>query len=117
VSFRIPLAHCLHIAYFRIGEDQRRICLNTYMVVAKFRPDTDMKDVYAVRDQEMATFDALKTAGRLGSLHASLRRGTVFIEAFAHDETSAEETVMSLPMARYWTIDVYPTPALPPPGV
>jgi hypothetical protein len=37
-------------------------------------------------------------------------RGRVFIEVFAPDETSAKATVGTLPMAKWWDLDIYPTP-------
>ena len=39
----------------------------------------------------------------------------VGIEVVADDEAAAEETVRSLPMARWWTLDVFPTRVPPPP--
>ena len=83
--------------------------MGTYMVVATFRPDTDMRDVFVVVAEEMAQVEVLRTEGRVGSVHISVARGKVFIEVFAPDETSAEETVVTLPMAKWWDLDIYPT--------
>ena len=91
--------------------------MNTYMVIATFHPDTDMRDVLAVVDEERAHVKVLMDEGRLGSIHISMPRRTVFIETFAADEAAAAATVASLPMSRWWTTDVYPTPAPPRPAV
>ena len=90
--------------------------MNTYMVVATFKPNTDMNEVFAVVGAERAQVVVLKNEGRLGSLHISLARGTIFLEIFAPDEGQAAATVNSLPMSRWWNLDLYPTPepTLPP---
>jgi muconolactone delta-isomerase len=84
--------------------------MNSYMVVAKFKPNTNMKDVFAVQAEEMAQVAVLKKEGRLGSLSISVPRQTVFLQVFAPGETEAHETVNTLPMAKWWDLDVYPTP-------
>ena len=85
--------------------------MSTFIVVARFIPGTDMSEVFAVVREEQAQVAALAAAGRLGSVHISMPRQTVFIEVFADDEAAAEATVRTLPMAQWWTLDVYPTPA------
>jgi hypothetical protein len=84
--------------------------MNTYMVVATFKPNTDMNEVMAVVTEERAQVVVLKSADQLGSLHISLARGTIFLEIFAPDENQATAIVNSLPMARWWNLAVYPTP-------
>jgi muconolactone delta-isomerase len=84
--------------------------MNTYMVVATFKPNTNMQEVFAVVAEERAQVAVLKSAGQLGSLHISLARGTIFLEIFAPDESQAVATVNSLPMSRWWDLDLYPTP-------
>lgn len=87
----------------------------TYMVICTFKEGTDMADVFAVVAEERARVADLVAEGRLGTIHLSLTRGTVFIEAFADDENGAATTVRSLPMASWWDIDVFPiaAPVLP----
>ncbi len=84
------------------------------MVVATFIPGTDMAEVMAVVKEEQAQVAVLTEQGRLGAINISLPRQTVFIEVVADDESAAEETVRSLPMAQWWTLDVFPT-RMPPP--
>lgn len=82
--------------------------MTTHMVICRFEDGTDMDDVFAVVAEEQAKVAELVSEGRVGSIHLALARGTVFIETFADDVAAAEATVRSLPMARWWTIDVYP---------
>jgi muconolactone delta-isomerase len=81
------------------------------MVIATFRADTDMGEVMAVVHEERAQVQVLASEGRIGSIHISIPRRTVFLEIFADDEASAEATVLTLPMSKWWTLDIYPTPA------
>lgn len=88
--------------------------MSAYMVVARFIPGTDMEEVMAVVKEEQAQVAVLTGEGRLGTINISLPRQTVFIEVLADDESAAEETVRSLPMAKWWTLDVFPTRVPPP---
>jgi pyridoxamine 5'-phosphate oxidase family protein len=85
--------------------------LPTFMVVATFKPDTDMGEVMTVVVEERAQVDVLKREGRMGSGHISQPRGTVFLEIFAANEANAASTVKTLPMSKWWDLDVYPCPA------
>ena len=87
--------------------------MRAFMVICTFKEGTDMAEVMSVVAEEQAQVAALTAEGRVGSLHLSLARGTVFIEAFADDEGDAGETVRTLPMARWWDLDVYPLSAPP----
>ena len=89
--------------------------MNTYMVVATFKPNTNMQEVFAVVAEERAQVAVLRSAGQLGAVHLSQARNTVFLEISAPDETQASAVVNSLPMSRWWDIDLYPTvePTLP----
>ena len=79
------------------------------MVVSTFRPGTDMAEVMQVVAEEQAKVGELKAAGQIGAIYLStVTRGTVFLEIFADDEESARATVTSLPMAKWWDIDVFP---------
>ena len=87
------------------------------MVVCTFKDGTAMDEVFAVVAEEKAQVDVLTKAGHLGSIHLSLARGTVFIETFAVDADEAESTVRTLPMSKWWNLDVYPLGAPAAPGV
>jgi phosphoribosyl-dephospho-CoA transferase len=85
------------------------------MVVGTFKPNTDMQEVFAIVAEELAQVAVLRSAGQLGSIHLSQPRATVFLEIFAPDEPHAVAIVTSLPMSRWWDLDLYPTsePTLP----
>jgi len=86
----------------------------TFMVIGAFNPETDLPLMTSVLAEEVAQVKALQSEGRLGSLHISPARGRVFLEVIANDASEAIATVQTLPMAQWWTIDVYPT--VGPPG-
>jgi hypothetical protein len=81
----------------------------TFMVVATFRPGTDMREVAALVPAEIAAVDELRAAGRMGAVHIALARGTVFIETLAADEAEAIAIVDSLPLGPFFDVDVFPT--------
>ena len=83
----------------------------TYIVVATFKPGTDMREVSAVVPEEIAQVERLRQAQRMGAVHVASERGTVFIEVFADDNAAAVATVNTLPLARWFNLDVYPTSA------
>jgi muconolactone delta-isomerase len=85
--------------------------MEPFMAICTFKEGTAMEDVFAVVAEEQAQVKMLETQGRLGSIHLSLARGTVFIEIFADDEGGAAATVHTLPMSKWWDIDVYPLAA------
>ena len=85
--------------------------VDEFMVVCTFRAGTDMREVFAVVAEEQAAVAALSAEGRIGNIHVSLARGTVFIQAFGADAETATATVRSLPMARWWDIDTFPIAA------
>ncbi len=89
--------------------------MNTFIVVATFKPNTNMQEVFAVVNEERAQVAVLRSASQLGFVHLSLARSTVFLEILAADETQARAVVNSLPMSRWWELDLYPTvePTLP----
>jgi muconolactone delta-isomerase len=83
--------------------------METYMVVCKFAPGTDMTEVMSIVAQEQAKVQELKDLGHIGALFLATRdRGTVFLEIFATDVEAARNTVMSLPMSKWWDLDIYP---------
>jgi muconolactone delta-isomerase len=87
----------------------RRRALDTFMVVCTFKPETVMDDVFAVVAEEQAQIRELEAEGRIGAIHLSMARRTVFLEIFATDADSAEQTVRTLPMSKWWDLDLYPT--------
>ena len=89
--------------------------MEKFMVLCAFKEGTVMAEVFAVVAEEQAHVAALQGEGRVGPIHLSLARGAVFIETFAETATDADATVRTLPMAKWWNIDVYPiaAPALP----
>ena len=83
--------------------------MNPFMVVCTFRPGTDMAEVMAVVGEEQAKVAELKALGVIGAVYLATRdRGTVFLEVFADGPEGAHEAVTSLPMSRWWDLDVYP---------
>lgn len=88
----------------------------TFMVVAAFSPETDLPQMNAVVAEEVARVHALRAEGRLGAVHVSPARGRVFLEVHEADAAAARSTVDSLPMARWWEIDVHETMAPPSAG-
>ena len=89
--------------------------MNSVIVMAHFVSGTDMQEVYAVAKEEKAQVIELREQGRLGAVHISGPRQTVFIETFAADESAARATVETLPMARWWELDCFPVtmPTIP----
>lgn len=71
-----------------------------------------MSDVAGVIADEQAKASQLQSEGKLGAIYlATLSRGTVFIVTYANSVDEAESIVGSLPMAKWWNIDVYPLSA------
>lgn len=87
--------------------------MSAFMVICTFRDGTDMAEVMSVVEEEQAQVETLTAEGRLGPIRLSLARGTVFIEAFADDPDGAVATVHTLPMARWWDLDVFPLAPAP----
>ena len=81
----------------------------TFMVIGQFDPETDLAQMNTVLAEEVAQVQILKGEGRLGSVHISPARGKVFLEVIAEDAAGAETAVKTLPMAKWWAIDIYPT--------
>ena len=82
--------------------------MNGFMVVATFKAGTQMSEVFALVAEEQARARVLTEEGRLGSIFLSLARGTVFLQVMAPSESDALETVHSLPMAKWWDLDIFP---------
>lgn len=52
---------------------------------------------------------ALRSAGKVGARYVSPPRRATFLEVIAADEKQAAETLATLPFARFFDVDVYPT--------
>lgn len=74
-----------------------------------------MADVMAVRVEEAARVADLQANGRIGTVRISMARGTIFLEMFAADADDARAVIGTLPMARWWALDVFPID-VPAPG-
>ena len=91
--------------------------MNTYIIVATFKPNTKMEEVNKVYQEELAQVAVLRNAGQLGAVHLSMTRGTVFLEINAQDDVQALAIVKSLPMSHWWNLEIYQTFEPTKPGV
>lgn len=83
--------------------------MNSHMIVATFKPGTDMAEVLQVVREEQVRVEELRAEGKLTAVHlATVARQTVFLEVNASNPHEAEAIVRSLPMAKWWDVDVYP---------
>ncbi|MEU8635350.1 hypothetical protein AB0C38_24570 [Amycolatopsis sp. NPDC048633] len=81
----------------------------TFMVFATLRDDTDFTEFAALREDEQKQLAVLRSAGRIGAHYVSPTRRATFIEVIAADERQVAETLATLPFARFFDADVYPT--------
>jgi muconolactone delta-isomerase len=81
----------------------------TFMVVGTLRADTDLAEFNALRDDEQKQLEVLRSDGKVGAHYVSPARWATFIEIIAADEKEAAETLETLPFARFFDADVYPT--------
>jgi muconolactone delta-isomerase len=86
--------------------------VQTFMVVATVRDNTDLAQFAALRAYEQKQLEALRSSGRIGAHHVAPARRTTFIEVIAADETQVEETLATLPLVQFFDFDIY---ALAPP--
>ena len=83
--------------------------MNPFMVVATFKPGTHMPDVFAVVPEEQERVRQLQAEGRINTVYlATAARQTVFLESFGIDIDDVLAMVNTLPMAKWWNIDVFP---------
>lgn len=87
----------------------------TFIVVAEFSPETDLPLMNAVIAEEVAQVRTLTQEGRLGAVHISPSKGRVFLEIFADDEENALIAARTLPMAKWWQLEIFPTMVPPAP--
>ena len=89
--------------------------MSEFMVVCTFKEGTDMADVMKVVAQERSAVAELQAAGTIGVVKLATPQGKVFLEVHASDADSALASVATLPMAKWWTIEIYsivpPAPA------
>jgi len=81
----------------------------TFMVVATLRDDTNFTEFAALREDEQKQLEVLRSDGRIGAHYVSPARRATFIEVIAADEKHVAETLATLPFARFFDADVYPT--------
>ncbi|WP_326950193.1 hypothetical protein OG439_16280 [Amycolatopsis sp. NBC_01307] len=81
----------------------------TFMVVGVLRDDTDLAEFAALRNDEEKQLELLRSAGRIGAHYVSPARRATFVEVIADDEKQVAETLATLPFARFFDADVYPT--------
>jgi len=81
----------------------------TFMVVAIIRDDANMAEFAALREDEHKQLDVLRSEGRVGAHYISRPRKATFVEVIAADEKEAAATLATLPFARFFDADVFPT--------
>ena len=83
--------------------------LSAFMVVATFKPGTSMEEVLTVVAEEQAKVAELQSAGLIGEIRlATASRRTVFLEVFGSSPNDVESCVRTLPMAKWWDLDIFP---------
>ncbi len=88
--------------------------MNSYMVVATFKEGVTQEEIRALIPAEQVQAKLLEEQGLLGSIKVAMPKRTVFLEAFGQDDQRVLETILSLPLAALWDIEVLPT--TPPAG-
>ncbi|WP_103337135.1 muconolactone Delta-isomerase family protein [Amycolatopsis sp. CA-126428] len=81
----------------------------TFMVFATLRDDTDLAEFAALREDEQKQLEVLRSQGRIGAHYVSPARRATFVEVVAADEAEVAETLATLPFARFFDAEVYPT--------
>jgi muconolactone delta-isomerase len=79
------------------------------MVVATLRADTDLEEFSALREDEQKQLGVLRSEGKVGAHYISPARRATFIEVIAADEKEVAKTLGTLPFARFFEAEVYPT--------
>jgi muconolactone delta-isomerase len=68
-----------------------------------------MPVVFAVVPEEQERIRQLQAEGRVNTVYlATAARQTVFLESFGNDINDVLAMVNTLPMAKWWDIDVFP---------
>jgi muconolactone delta-isomerase len=81
----------------------------TFMVVGVLRDDTDFAEFNSLREDEHEQLEVLRAAGKVGAHYVSPGRRATFVEIIADDEETVGETLATLPFARFFDAEVYPT--------
>jgi muconolactone delta-isomerase len=81
----------------------------TFMVFATLRADTDFAEFNALREAEHKQLEVLRSAGKVGAHYVSPAKRATFVEIIAADEEKVAETLATLPFARFFDAEVYPT--------
>ena len=88
--------------------------MQTFMVVSTFKPKATMEEIQALIPAEQARAKELEALGVITSIKISMPRRTAFIEAVGESQEKVMTAILSLPMAKIWDIEVFPT--TPPAG-
>jgi hypothetical protein len=88
--------------------------MNSYMVVATFKDGVTQEEIRELIPAEQAQAKALEEKGLLGVIKVAMPRRTVFLEAFAQNETELGSTIESLPLSKLWDFEYFLT--TPPAG-
>ena len=96
-------------------QEESGLIVQSFMVVATFKSEVTQGEIRALIPQEQAQAKKLEDEGKIGVIKIAMPRRTVFLEAFAQDETELLESINSLPMSVLWSLDVFET--TPPAGV
>lgn len=83
--------------------------MKSFMVMAIFRPGTNMDDVLPQVGAERARVAELESEGKLAAVYlANTERQTVFLVVNADTVEEATATVATLPMSAWWDLEVFP---------
>jgi muconolactone delta-isomerase len=82
--------------------------LQTFVVVATIRDDTNFADMMALRDDEQKQIAVLQSEGKVGTDHVAPTRATAFLEVFASDEEQVMKTLATLPFNPFFDVDIFP---------
>ena len=84
------------------------------MVVAKFKDGVTPEQIREMIPAEQAQANLLEAQGAIGTIKVAMPKRTVFIEAFAEDESNVATNIESLPMFVLWDWEIFVT--TPPAG-
>jgi muconolactone delta-isomerase len=93
---------------FTMSSTADPIKLQTFIVVATIRDDTDFAEMMALRADEQKRIAVLQSEGRIGVDHVAPSRATAFLEVFASDEEHVMETLTTLPFNPFFDVDIFP---------
>ena len=83
--------------------------MKSFMVMATFRPGTNMDDVLQHVAAERARIAELESEGKLAAVYlANTERKTVFLVVNAATLEEATSIVATLPMSAWWDLEVFP---------